>query len=427
MEKGKKWYQSPSNWLFIVACVILIPMLLMNLSIMFQAKTNEDKVPSVFGLKPFMVLSGSMEPGIKKGDLIITKVVDPETLKIDDVIAFRDSQNTVTTHRIIDIVTRNNSNYFITKGDNNASQDQNLVSLSDVEGVFALRIPGIGSLMKSLSEPTTIVILVLGITVIFVITFMISSKKQMGKEDADYLEYKRMKKQQEKHISVFEDNEEEEDYPIRKKEEHKSLKQYNNRYEKPFKQKNDRDYNHYSQNKNDEEEEDYLDKYMEEANKPKPYNNRRERNFEYQKNKYSEKQQRNEQEEEEDILEYKKRVEQLEEEKYNRNDDFNESQKRYSNKEQRYEKDREKSFEYKKMNRQEDRRHQDRNQEFFEYKKQQEQEEKQSQYDREREEFLEYKRMKEEQRRKEQEEKEREEFQAYKRMKEEQENSRRRR
>ena len=419
MEKGKKWYQTPSNWLFIIACVILIPMLLMNLSIMFQAKANEDKVPSVFGLKPFMVLSGSMEPGIKKGDLIITKVIDPETLKIDDVIAFRDSQNTVTTHRIIDIVTRNNSNYFITKGDNNASQDQNLVSLSDVEGLFVMRIPGIGSVMSSLAEPTTIVILVLGITVIFVIAFMISSKKQMGKEDADYLEYKRMREQGKQ--KYYDD--EEDIYPTQKNEERNQQMQYDNLNRKSFEQKKDR----YSDNQYsyDDEDKDYLDQYIEESSKPKQYNNNHyDRNYEYQKNKYSNNQQRYELEEE-DIHEYKKRVEQLEEEKYNRNETSHENRKEYSNSQQRYDKGREKSFEYKKMNRQDDRRGQeDKNQEFFEYKKRKEQEERQTQLDKEREEFLEYKRMKEQQERQKQEDRERQEFLAYKRMKEQQENSR---
>ena len=197
MKTGdKKWYQSVSNWVILVACIVLVPMLMMNLSIIFQANTNADEVPSVFGYKPFIVLSGSMETEIRKGDLIITKIVDPETLKVDDVVAFRDAANTVTTHRIIDIVNESGVNNFITKGDNNSSQDQNLVELSDVEGIYVGRVPGIGSLMKSLSEPTTIIIVVLGITVLFVIGFSISSKKQRDQERKEFLEYKKMLEEQ---------------------------------------------------------------------------------------------------------------------------------------------------------------------------------------------------------------------------------------
>lgn len=200
-KENKKWYASPSNWVVALACIILVPVLIVNLWIMIQSKTNQEKVPSVFGYKPFMVLSGSMEGKILKGDLIITKVIDPTTLKVGDIIAFRDSQNTVTTHRIIDEITTNGQRMFITKGDNNKSQDQNLVELDDVEGIYIMRIPGIGSAMKSLSEPTTIIILVVGITAVFGVGFMISNKKQQDKEKQEFLEYKRMKELEEKEAS----------------------------------------------------------------------------------------------------------------------------------------------------------------------------------------------------------------------------------
>ncbi len=195
MKEKKIWYKSISNWLFIVACTILGIMLIINLSVMYQAKKDENVVPSVFGLKPFMVLSGSMESAIHKGDLIFTKIIDPKTLEINDVIAFRDAAGTVTTHRIIDIVIEDGETFFITKGDNNNSQDKNLVSLEDVEGLYIGRFPGIGSIMSSLSEPTTIIILVLGVTAIFVISFSISNKKQRELERQEFLEYKRSREE----------------------------------------------------------------------------------------------------------------------------------------------------------------------------------------------------------------------------------------
>ena len=198
MKNEKRWYQSVSNWLVIIACVVLIPVLLMNLVIMYKANTNKDEVPSVFGYKPFIVLSGSMETEIHKGDLIITKITDPKALKVNDIIAFRDAEDTVTTHRIIEIVENDGETYFITKGDNNDSQDQNLVEYADVEGIYIGRIPGIGSMMSSLSEPTTIIIVVLGITVIFAIGYTLSNKKIREQEQKEFLEYKKMKEEQEK-------------------------------------------------------------------------------------------------------------------------------------------------------------------------------------------------------------------------------------
>ena len=198
MKEGKKWYQSFSNWLIIIGCVILIPILVINLWIMFQSKTNSEKVPSVFGYKPFMVLSGSMESNIHKGDLIITKETNPASLKIDDIIAFKDAAGTITTHRIIDIIEDSGETYFITKGDNNSTQDQNLVALEDVEGIYVGRIPGIGSMMDSLAKPTTIMILVVSITAIFIIGFMISNKRQQDAERREFMEYKLRKELEEK-------------------------------------------------------------------------------------------------------------------------------------------------------------------------------------------------------------------------------------
>ncbi len=201
MNTSKKWYKNWGNWLIIIATIILVPILLINIWIMYQANTEKDKIPNVFGYKPFIVLSGSMETKIHKGDLIITKIIDPKTLKINDVIAFRDAENTVTTHRIIDIVEDDGETYFITKGDNNNTQDENLVEYNDVEGLYLTRIPNVGNIMNSLSEPTTIVIVIMGITIIFIIGFSISNKKQKDIEKQEFLEYKKMKEQQKKKTS----------------------------------------------------------------------------------------------------------------------------------------------------------------------------------------------------------------------------------
>ncbi len=193
--KGKKWYSDISNWLFGLLLLILIPILIVNIHIMVQAKNDKDTVPNIFGYKPFIVLSGSMETKIRIGDLIITKIIDPTSLKVDDVIAFRDEENTVTTHRIIDIIDKDGTTYFVTKGDNNSSQDRYLVKYKDVEGIYITRIPGIGQALNELSKPTTMIIVILGITIVFILLFSISNKKMRKKEQEEYRRYLREKEQ----------------------------------------------------------------------------------------------------------------------------------------------------------------------------------------------------------------------------------------
>ncbi len=189
----KKWYQKVSNWLFGIVVVILLSILAINIHITIQARNNENVVPSVFGYRPFFVLSGSMEKEIHKGDLIITKIIEPSTLKINDVIAFRDEENTVTTHRIIDMIERDGNTYFVTKGDNNNTQDQNLVEYKDVEGIYVGRVPLVGTILNELAKPVNAVILVMGITIVFILLFQRTSKKIKLEEQAEFLAYKREK------------------------------------------------------------------------------------------------------------------------------------------------------------------------------------------------------------------------------------------
>ena len=58
----------------------------------------------LFGFKVFTVLSGSMEPKYPVGSLIYVKKVDYTTLKSGDVITFMLDENTVATHRIVEVV-----------------------------------------------------------------------------------------------------------------------------------------------------------------------------------------------------------------------------------------------------------------------------------------------------------------------------------
>lgn len=246
MKKEKKWYKKISNWLTIIAATILAFVLLINLWIMFQANTNKDKVPSVFGYKPFIVLSGSMETDIRVGDLIITKEIDPTTLVVGDVIAFRDPEGTVTTHRIIEMVDCYQNTCFITKGDNNSSQDQQLVELDDVEGIYVGRIPSVGNMLKSLSEPTTIIIVVLGITVVFAVSFMLSNKKNISQEQLEFLEYKRKKEEEEKSKEDAEYEEFKRQKALKEKQIDKKDTQTKNR---PSNQKNKKANQNYSEKK----------------------------------------------------------------------------------------------------------------------------------------------------------------------------------
>lgn len=182
-----------------ILITILGIVLFANLFILFQAKANKDNVPAIFGYKPFIVMSGSMESEIYTGDLIFVKTVDTEKLKENDTIAFRTKEDKVVTHRIIGISIENNETYYTTKGDNNATKDREKVNAKDVEGKYILRIPKLGKWLLFISKPIGVVVSVLIAFIIILVYAFINmglDKKEKEKEDEEYRkEFEEFKKE----------------------------------------------------------------------------------------------------------------------------------------------------------------------------------------------------------------------------------------
>lgn len=107
------------------------------------------------GLKPYSVLSGSMQSVYPTGSLIYIKSVKPETLSIGDVITYQMSNGNVCTHRIIELVsdeTDPNTTRFRTKGDENDTADP-LVDRDRVVGKAVFCIPLLGYLATYMAVP----------------------------------------------------------------------------------------------------------------------------------------------------------------------------------------------------------------------------------------------------------------------------------
>ena len=132
----------------IVLCVILLPILIVNCIMIVQSVVNEDEVPGVGGYSPLIVLTESMDPTIKSGDIIITQKIDGEDVEIKDVISFFDpagNGTSVVTHRVIDIKEENGVLYFQTQGDNNNTVDRMWVSEDNLVGKWTeIRFGGVG-------------------------------------------------------------------------------------------------------------------------------------------------------------------------------------------------------------------------------------------------------------------------------------------
>ena len=107
------------------------------------------------GLKPYSVLSGSMQSVYPTGSLLYTRHVNPETLEVGDVITFKMRGGTLCTHRIIELVPDNDDPDIIrfrTKGDENDTADP-LVDYDSVVGKAVFCIPLLGYLTTYISAP----------------------------------------------------------------------------------------------------------------------------------------------------------------------------------------------------------------------------------------------------------------------------------
>lgn len=108
------------------------------------------------GLQVFSVLSGSMEPTYHVGALIYVKPVDYTELESGDVITFMLDEETVATHRIVEVVPDEEDSTVLryrTKGDANDAEDGSLVHYKNVIGTPVFTIPKLGYLADYIQNP----------------------------------------------------------------------------------------------------------------------------------------------------------------------------------------------------------------------------------------------------------------------------------
>ncbi|MBO5294249.1 MAG: signal peptidase I [Clostridia bacterium] len=148
----------------IVLCVILLPILIMNVSMIIQSYINKDEVPSIGSVVPMIVLTDSMDPEIKGGDLILCEKVDATEIQERDIISFFDpagNGSSVVTHRVIGIIEQDGKLFFRTKGDNNNTEDRLVVPAENLVGRYKLRLPAIGHVAMFMSTTAGLIICVI--------------------------------------------------------------------------------------------------------------------------------------------------------------------------------------------------------------------------------------------------------------------------
>lgn len=129
----------------------------------------------VFGFQVFTVLSGSMEPTYHTGSLIYVKEVEPETIEVGQVITFMLDEDTIATHRVVEVLPDEEDPSVIrfrTKGDANDAADGTPVHYKNVIGTPVASIPYLGYVANYIQNPPGTYIAIAGCAVLLMLVFI---------------------------------------------------------------------------------------------------------------------------------------------------------------------------------------------------------------------------------------------------------------
>ena len=104
-----------------------------------------EELPMPFGIGAAVVLSGSMEPSLSVGDLILVKKSDE--LKTGEMVVYQ-SGHSLIVHRIMEL----DGDMVVTKGDANNANDKPF-ERNQIKGIVVMRIPRIGKILQLLKTP----------------------------------------------------------------------------------------------------------------------------------------------------------------------------------------------------------------------------------------------------------------------------------
>ena len=125
----------------------------------------------LFGLTPYTVLSGSMEPAYHVGSVIYVTDADPADLEVGDAATYSMSTGTLVTHRIVEITDEEGELTFVLKGDANKNSEGEIVPASAVVGKPLFTIPYLGYVSEFVTHPTGLIMLAVICIAVFILSY----------------------------------------------------------------------------------------------------------------------------------------------------------------------------------------------------------------------------------------------------------------
>ena len=146
-------------------------------------------VPQVVGADhSYVVQSDSMSPAIGAGSVVYVTDAGPETLSEGEVITYRTAgggESGRVTHRIVEVVDRDGTRAFRTKGDANEDPDPQLVDPNQVVGRVAFHVPLVGYVVAFAGTDLGLALLVVVPAVLLVASELWDLYRGVGDAQAD--------------------------------------------------------------------------------------------------------------------------------------------------------------------------------------------------------------------------------------------------
>ena len=139
-------------------------------------------LPITGNYKVLMVLSGSMEPNIKTGSIVVVKPADD--YKIGDMITFGPYSKikAPTTHRIYDIKVVESQPVYVTKGDANNAPDAKEIQEKDILGKVLFSVPYMGYAVDFAKKPLGFALIIIVPTIIIIYDEAVKIWKEIKKK-----------------------------------------------------------------------------------------------------------------------------------------------------------------------------------------------------------------------------------------------------
>ena len=165
---------------------ILIILFIINLILSFEENTH------ILGIYIFNIVSESMEPTLDINDVVVVQKCEPSQLQIGDIITFQQNESIIS-HRIINITKEKGNLKFQTKGDNNKIPDANLLESEQVYGKVIFTIRKIGKVVNYIQNARGFINIVIFAVIVYILVSLRDKQKNNRKRKRKKYEIKKMR------------------------------------------------------------------------------------------------------------------------------------------------------------------------------------------------------------------------------------------